>query len=86
MFNLVVAALVFALMLAFAVWVVASAFASNRTDLVRLAAGILIGAAALTLLATVLAGWRSREPFRDPKTVALGMALFCIGASVLVAG
>jgi len=85
LFNLAVAALVFCLMLAFAAWVTISAF-DNSADLLRALAGTLIGIAALTLLASVQAGWRSGEPFPHGRRFIIGMALFGIGATVLVAG
>lgn len=85
LFNLSVAALVFCLMLAFAAWVTIGAFDGSRAELPRAFAGTLIGIAALMLLATVRAGWRSGEPFQHGHRFILGMALFGIGATVLVA-
>jgi presenilin-like A22 family membrane protease len=86
LFNLSVAALVFCLMFAFAAWVTIGAFDGSRTKLPRAFAGTLIGIAALMLLAAVRAGWRSGEPFQHGHGFILGMALFGIGVTVLVAG
>jgi hypothetical protein len=85
LFNLLVAALVFCLMLAFAAWVTIGAFDGGRVVLPRAFAGTLIGIAALMLLNAVRGGWRSGEPFQHGHGFILGMALFGIGATVLVA-
>jgi thiol:disulfide interchange protein len=84
-FNLGVAALLFFLMLAFAVWVIVSAFPDSRTELPRALAGTLIAVAALTLLTALYAARHSEEPFQHSRRFLIGMALFGIGATVLVA-
>lgn len=86
LFNRGVAGLLYCLMLAFALWLVAGAMKDQPADLVRALAGAVLGIAALVHLMAVHAGWRSGEPFQHSKRFRLGLALFGIGAAVLVAG
>lgn len=85
-FNRMSAALVFVLMLAFAGWVVVHEFDGGRASLVRVCGGALIGAGALTLLAAVRREHLSGTPFQHSRTVHVGMALFGIGTTALLAG
>jgi hypothetical protein len=83
-FNLAVAALVFCMMLAFAAWVVVSELDQARPELARTAGGAMMAGAALVLLASVRREWRSGEPMQHERGFQLAMALFGIGATVLV--
>lgn len=86
LFNLGVAAWVFCLMLAFAVWVAVTALAKGQTDVRRAVAGAVLAGAALMLLAAVRAAWRSGEPLQHDRRLGAGLALFGIGATLLLAG
>lgn len=85
-FNLVVSALLFVMMLAFAGWVLASALAGGAANAFRIVAGAMICAAALTLLAAVRGAWRSGEPVQHSVAGRLGFALLAIGVTILVLG
>jgi hypothetical protein len=88
-FTLTVAGLVFVLMLAFGGWVIASGTVRGGdvgANPIRILAGAVIGAAALTLLASVRAAWRSEAPFQHSRTAQVGFALLGLGATILVAG
>lgn len=84
-FNLGVAGLLFCLMLAFAAWVILSAFTQRPVELLRALAGASMGIAALVLLTSVHTGWRSGEPFQLSRRSGLGMALFGMGVTLLAA-
>jgi hypothetical protein len=88
-FNLAVAGFVFILMLAFGGWVIASGAARDGdvgANPIRILAGAVIGAAALTLLVAVRAAWRSEVPFQHNRMAQIGLALFGLGVTILVAG
>ena len=85
LFNLAVAALVFGGMLAFAAWIVASALGRPGLVLVRATGGVILAIAALLLLASVRNEWRSGVPMQRDRTFVIGMALFGIGVTLVVA-
>ena len=85
-FNLLVAAILFGAMLAFAAWVVVSSLDRSRPELVRAAGGGILAIAAVVLLASVRTEWRSGNPMQHDRAFLLGLALFGIGATVIVAG
>lgn len=86
LFNLGVTAGVFCLMLAFAGWVAVGALAHGPADLRRALAGAVLVAAALVLLAAVRAAWRSGLPLQHDRRLGVGLALFGVGTTILLAG
>jgi hypothetical protein len=86
-FNVGVSALVFALVLAFAGWVIVSAVqGGGATPVIRLIAGVVIAVGAVTLLASLRDGWRSGVEFGHSRKAVLGFAILAVGMCVLVAG
>jgi hypothetical protein len=82
-----VSALVFALVLAFAGWVIVSAVqGGGATPVIRLIAGVVIAVGAVTLLASLRDGWRSGEELRRSRKAVLGFAILAVGMCTLVAG
>jgi uncharacterized membrane protein YedE/YeeE len=85
-FNLAVMALVFTGMLVFAGWVIVSAATDGVTASVRVLGGMVIAAAAVTLLAAVREEWISGDPVQHTRTGQLGFALLAIGMAFFIAG
>lgn len=85
-FNLLVAAILFGAMLAFAAWVVVSSLNRPDPEHVRTAGGSVLAVAALVLLASVRTEWRSGSPMQHDRAFQWGMALFGVGVTVIVAG
>ena len=84
-FNLAVSALVFVGMLAFSAWVAVSTILRGDSS-IRVVAGILMAAAALTLLAAVREAWRANQPLQHATKTVMGFGMLAVGLAVLWAG